>query len=603
MEAYAIFEGGGAKGYAHIGALKAAEERGIEISAVAGTSIGAVIACLVAAGFRADELFHVDTGGNKQGALSLDPLDKLDRTDWADFGRLKDSLSGYSFRQNQPIQLNFFQRATHSLLNSVRRWIFRNQHTTRISWKTYVGLALIWLHAPSILRGHRRLVTRLFKNLGFTNSTDFRGFIDAALRSKLPHVAPDQVITFAHLAIPLKVIAADLVSEEIVVFPRTPEDSVVDAVIASASFPVFFEPVTHDGMLLVDGGILSNRPAWVFDDERKKRSDYLPTFAFLLVDRPLPEIEARPNQPPKSVFHFLVKLARTTIFGRKHLETRAIDGLFSVEVAANVGVLNLADAFAKAGELVERGRQDATKYFLKLIGPRNPALMKKALESVSGSIYQLMTSRLSVPADIRCSILVQSGPGEARLSYASYQPYDDYGASISMQSPGAASIFARREPILTLVDKITPEARNNPAFKYEHALRYDKTKYVYSLPIFKSGAEWDKALPLEREEPIAVFSVSSTDDIQSALSLPEVEDMIASFSQLLSLGLSPEAGIDWLQKDPITAQQYSTEPASDWRLIGPEDAYLASHRTVRRAAGQREIFALLDELGSSFIAA
>ena len=55
-EAYGVFEGGGVKGIALVGALKAAEELGFTFRAVAGTSAGAIVASLVAAGYTADEL-------------------------------------------------------------------------------------------------------------------------------------------------------------------------------------------------------------------------------------------------------------------------------------------------------------------------------------------------------------------------------------------------------------------------------------------------------------------------------------------------------------------------------------------------------------------
>ena len=57
INAYGIFEGGGAKGLAHAGALKAAEENEIRFVGVAGASAGAIVASLVAAGYSADELF------------------------------------------------------------------------------------------------------------------------------------------------------------------------------------------------------------------------------------------------------------------------------------------------------------------------------------------------------------------------------------------------------------------------------------------------------------------------------------------------------------------------------------------------------------------
>ena len=45
-----VLASGGAKGFAHIGAIEALEERGYEISAVAGTSMGALIGGIYAAG-------------------------------------------------------------------------------------------------------------------------------------------------------------------------------------------------------------------------------------------------------------------------------------------------------------------------------------------------------------------------------------------------------------------------------------------------------------------------------------------------------------------------------------------------------------------------
>lgn len=53
-----VFEGGGVKGIAYVGALKVLADRGIlgQVTAVAGTSAGAITACLVAAGYTPDEL-------------------------------------------------------------------------------------------------------------------------------------------------------------------------------------------------------------------------------------------------------------------------------------------------------------------------------------------------------------------------------------------------------------------------------------------------------------------------------------------------------------------------------------------------------------------
>lgn len=54
-----VLSGGGVKGIAHLGALKALEELGLlqHINTYAGTSIGALIASLIAIGYSSDELY------------------------------------------------------------------------------------------------------------------------------------------------------------------------------------------------------------------------------------------------------------------------------------------------------------------------------------------------------------------------------------------------------------------------------------------------------------------------------------------------------------------------------------------------------------------
>jgi NTE family protein len=52
----AVFEGGGVKAIALVGAVKAAEERNLRFDKLAGTSSGALVASLIAAGYSADEM-------------------------------------------------------------------------------------------------------------------------------------------------------------------------------------------------------------------------------------------------------------------------------------------------------------------------------------------------------------------------------------------------------------------------------------------------------------------------------------------------------------------------------------------------------------------
>ena len=51
--------GGGARGFTHIGVLKAFEEYGIKFDAVAGTSVGSLVGALYCAGYTYDQLYDI----------------------------------------------------------------------------------------------------------------------------------------------------------------------------------------------------------------------------------------------------------------------------------------------------------------------------------------------------------------------------------------------------------------------------------------------------------------------------------------------------------------------------------------------------------------
>ena len=51
-----VLSGGGARGLAHVGVLRALEELRIPVDAIAGTSMGAVVGGLYASGMTADEI-------------------------------------------------------------------------------------------------------------------------------------------------------------------------------------------------------------------------------------------------------------------------------------------------------------------------------------------------------------------------------------------------------------------------------------------------------------------------------------------------------------------------------------------------------------------
>lgn len=57
-----VLSGGGARGFAHIGVLRVLERCDIEVDVIAGTSMGAVLGALYAAGYRAEEIYELTLG-------------------------------------------------------------------------------------------------------------------------------------------------------------------------------------------------------------------------------------------------------------------------------------------------------------------------------------------------------------------------------------------------------------------------------------------------------------------------------------------------------------------------------------------------------------
>jgi NTE family protein len=65
-----VFSGGGAKGLAHIGVLKALEENNIPVDYIVGTSMGGVVAAMYAAGYSPAEIERIAVSSNFQDWVS-----------------------------------------------------------------------------------------------------------------------------------------------------------------------------------------------------------------------------------------------------------------------------------------------------------------------------------------------------------------------------------------------------------------------------------------------------------------------------------------------------------------------------------------------------
>lgn len=150
------------------------------------------------------------------------------------------------------------------------------------------------------------------------------------------------------LHIPCAVVAADLVTGTEVVLTA---GSAVEAVQASIAIPGIFQPVSHDGMLLVDGGLISPVPV----SAARSLSD-LPVVAVNLQNDYLRRAQAvglrldRRRRP--STMH-MTRAAIGLLLSRLARQSLTLDPP-DLELALPVGHIDVRN-FTKAGELIDIG--------------------------------------------------------------------------------------------------------------------------------------------------------------------------------------------------------------------------------------------------------
>jgi NTE family protein len=230
LDADLVLEGGGVKGIALVGAVAVLEERGYRFHRVAGTSAGAIVGSLVAAGVSAQRLHEI--------------MEQLD------YRRFRDG-----------------------------------------TWVTRLGLPgqlLTLLRRSGIYRGDelRDWLRDVLGEAGVETFADLR--LDDPGAAVSPGEGHRLVVMASDISqgclrrLPWEYDRYGLDADEV---------EVVDAVRASMSLPYFFRPVklrdrvADKRCLLVDGGMLSNFPVDVFD-RRDGQAPRWPTLGLKLSARP-----------------------------------------------------------------------------------------------------------------------------------------------------------------------------------------------------------------------------------------------------------------------------------------------------------------------------
>lgn len=205
-----VFEGGGVKGIAYIGALKALADRGFHPFRVAGTSVGAIISSLIACGYSPEEL--------KKIMFELD------------FEKLKGKNNYSRIKGIGPLINMLVSKGMYSITPLEKE-----------------------LEELYLAKGKSK-------------------FIDLK--------RGDDYI--------LKVVVTDLTSRKIVVIPNDLKRYSIDpdafpiakGVAMSSCMPFFYQPMKLLKNLVIDGGVVSNFPLWIFN-----KSEKLPTIGFNLYSK------------------------------------------------------------------------------------------------------------------------------------------------------------------------------------------------------------------------------------------------------------------------------------------------------------------------------
>ncbi len=402
--------GGGARGLLHIGAMGAIEERDYEVLGWAGTSIGAIFAALAAAGYRADDLIDPERRTTIMSKINgLNPrvitiTDLFGRFRWVAIKNLRRDI-------RNPAQAVLSYCGTLIVMMALIIWASSQSWV----WGGLLALAFIGL----ILA-----LTAMLLN-GFGRLRWLKEILRRLLQERMFPDEPGRIVRMSdfgrHGRPTLKIVAANLTTKQLQLFSPelTPEVDIADAVMASIALPVVFRLPrilmrdTSDRQvgqlrrdMFADGGIVSNLPAWPFDEERAI-DPHVPTLAFELV--------GNDNKSAPRHLTWPMAFLRTGLFGSGELNLRAANGLVHVPLDSQIGLLDFDIPVGRVFEIVTSARL-ASGHILDQVQTASTAdpsrMAAKNLE-----IHEFIRSTLST-----LRRLAPRGPGRIRVATAVRDP-------------------------------------------------------------------------------------------------------------------------------------------------------------------------------------
>lgn len=318
IESYAVFEGGGAKGAAFAGALKAAEEANIRFVGFGGASAGAMVAFLSSLGMNADEIF---TAMKERNFLSLLDEKQQKNTDAVKlfFNKL-DSIN----RNIKAAELRLQRKGI--LKDGVDLYL---KNITNLY--TLKDKRLLLFVSPFTIFKFIRCANVLSKNKGFHRKQNIIEFLTYYSEIKLPvglikRTGNNKSLSYEDFykfnKVDLRVIATDVKTGSVVEFSweKTPETCIFESIAASCSYPIFFRPSYIDDQVLVDGGVSCNLPTFLFNGSRFKN---LPVYAFDLRT----EITPKKKSDQYSFFKYLGDLVHSAVDASNNIISDVVGGI------------------------------------------------------------------------------------------------------------------------------------------------------------------------------------------------------------------------------------------------------------------------------------
>lgn len=506
--AYGIFEGGGAKGLAHVAGIAAAEKNDIEFIGVAGASAGALIAALVAVGYTAAELF--DPGNPTANILTghkIDPLSLIGKKAWQSFADA-----------TRPAPSGRFKRV--------------------------IGL-------PGRAWRLSRLAKEISTTGGYFTTDAVRELLDCFLFIKLmehhtkagrdvklanPITFKDIDPEFVEECCSLKVIVTDVTNGKPVIFDNSPEHHdvvVAEVVAASISIPGVFKPARipsyakAPNALFADGGLVSNLPIWVFREEKLnyERSALpkgtVPILAFTLAPTKAEAPAARAAAGSKAVrfasigdfVTYASKVGSAAVFGGQTIVHGLIPDLLQITIPVKLNTTEFNFTMKRALETYKEAYEASAEFF-----GQEFRIRPTRISGVLGDFHRDVLTEINkqFPAapiqHIRVS-LIKPFETSFRIVY-SFNMVDDADdrLNFSRLTQGAPNAYANKAPAFIDFGATIASGANPNMTKYEFALLRKSLKSSICLPVFDQAQAWEQQ-QAQRPNPLGVVAIDSDSDL------------------------------------------------------------------------------------------